>query len=174
MTTLPGRNAICPCGSGKKFKHCCARKTAVPTTKSDRKRKPVIGAMVNGLGILAGAFLVVLIVNMLGSYDSKQEPRRPTGKTRSTIAPTHVSATDLAKIINFGTVLSSRPNDVAAVLDKFNRAPCDCGCPYTLAKCVLADEHCPQYASLVAGIQKEIDELAPATKEGKRTDSDTP
>lgn len=29
----PGRNDTCPCGSGKKFKHCCALKTtgAIPS-----------------------------------------------------------------------------------------------------------------------------------------------
>ncbi|HZF29547.1 MAG TPA: SEC-C metal-binding domain-containing protein [Gammaproteobacteria bacterium] len=26
MTTTVGRNAPCPCGSGKKYKHCCAAK----------------------------------------------------------------------------------------------------------------------------------------------------
>ena len=26
MTHAIGRNDPCPCGSGKKFKHCCARK----------------------------------------------------------------------------------------------------------------------------------------------------
>ncbi|MBI3222143.1 MAG: tetratricopeptide repeat protein [Nitrosomonadales bacterium] len=29
MTSKPGRNDPCPCGSGKKFKHCCQGKTAL-------------------------------------------------------------------------------------------------------------------------------------------------
>ncbi|MDP1683397.1 MAG: tetratricopeptide repeat protein [Burkholderiales bacterium] len=31
MSMHPGRNAPCPCGSGKKYKHCCAGKTALRT-----------------------------------------------------------------------------------------------------------------------------------------------
>ena len=31
MSMNPGRNAPCPCGSGKKYKHCCAGKTAPRT-----------------------------------------------------------------------------------------------------------------------------------------------
>ncbi|MDR2875637.1 MAG: tetratricopeptide repeat protein [Methylobacillus sp.] len=30
MASTPGRNAPCPCGSGKKFKHCCLNKSANP------------------------------------------------------------------------------------------------------------------------------------------------
>ena len=26
MSNHPGRNELCPCGSGKKYKHCCALK----------------------------------------------------------------------------------------------------------------------------------------------------
>ncbi|MBN8734381.1 MAG: SEC-C domain-containing protein, partial [Acidobacteria bacterium] len=26
----PGRNAQCPCGSGRKYKHCCLGKTPLP------------------------------------------------------------------------------------------------------------------------------------------------
>ncbi|MBK7931546.1 MAG: SEC-C domain-containing protein [Bryobacterales bacterium] len=26
----PGRNAQCPCGSGRKYKHCCQGKTPLP------------------------------------------------------------------------------------------------------------------------------------------------
>jgi SEC-C motif len=29
----PGRNDRCPCGSGRKFKHCCYRDTLRPTTR---------------------------------------------------------------------------------------------------------------------------------------------
>jgi hypothetical protein len=29
-----GRNAPCPCGSGKKYKHCCLLKTGATTRKS--------------------------------------------------------------------------------------------------------------------------------------------
>src|SRR5277367_1337995 len=32
----PGRNDACPCGSGKKYKHCCAQKQAAAATVSAR------------------------------------------------------------------------------------------------------------------------------------------
>jgi hypothetical protein len=37
-TATPGRNAPCPCGSGKKFKRCCALRdqTAAPPTGTER------------------------------------------------------------------------------------------------------------------------------------------
>ena len=35
----PGRNDPCPCGSGKKFKHCCGRVTGEPA------RAPAPGAL---------------------------------------------------------------------------------------------------------------------------------
>jgi SEC-C motif len=30
MTAPPGRNAPCPCGSGRKYKHCCLRSATIP------------------------------------------------------------------------------------------------------------------------------------------------
>ncbi len=44
-----GRNAPCPCGSGKKYKHCClARKSAIPMSQK------LLGALF-ALIILGGA-----------------------------------------------------------------------------------------------------------------------
>jgi hypothetical protein len=37
-----GRNAPCPCGSGKKYKHCCLRK-AIETTAANTDRQTVSG-----------------------------------------------------------------------------------------------------------------------------------
>jgi hypothetical protein len=45
----PGRNDPCPCGSGKKFKHCCA-------SKKDRLSPALIALLV------AGAVLVVIVI----------------------------------------------------------------------------------------------------------------
>jgi len=33
--TKPGRNDPCPCGSGKKYKHCCERNVQAPTAKAN-------------------------------------------------------------------------------------------------------------------------------------------
>ena len=45
----PGRNTPCPCGSGKKFKQCCA-------SKKDRMSPALIAVLV------AGAVLVVALI----------------------------------------------------------------------------------------------------------------
>lgn len=46
-----GRNDLCACGSGKKFKHCCEGKTA--STKSSRVLLVVVVGLILG-GIAAG------------------------------------------------------------------------------------------------------------------------
>jgi hypothetical protein len=50
-----GRNDRCPCGSGKKYKNCCADKTA-------RKMSPLSWAAIVALVAAAGV-LVALVVN---------------------------------------------------------------------------------------------------------------
>ncbi len=48
MTTSPDRNTPCPCGSGRKFKHCCLRKAdALPRPAySEREREELFGRLV--------------------------------------------------------------------------------------------------------------------------------
>jgi tetratricopeptide (TPR) repeat protein len=41
----PGRNERCPCGSGKKYKHCCGRETAAPRVRT-MPLQDEIGALV--------------------------------------------------------------------------------------------------------------------------------
>jgi hypothetical protein len=57
----PGRNEACPCGSGKKFKQCCA-------LKKDRWSPALIAVLV------AGAVLVVIVIvsNARGASNSGQ------------------------------------------------------------------------------------------------------
>ena len=42
-----GRNDPCPCGSGKKYKHCCLGKTALPDEKGPAQQ--VMGEMLEAL-----------------------------------------------------------------------------------------------------------------------------
>lgn len=47
-----GRNEPCPCGSGKKYKHCCLnRKAALPMTQ---KLLLLVVALVIGSGMILG------------------------------------------------------------------------------------------------------------------------
>jgi hypothetical protein len=38
-----GRNDPCPCGSGKKYKHCCLREGLSPEEAAAKARNPVAG-----------------------------------------------------------------------------------------------------------------------------------
>jgi hypothetical protein len=50
-----GRNDLCPCGSGHKFKKCCEAKT--PARRQSRVLMVVIGlALVGGLAAAANSF----------------------------------------------------------------------------------------------------------------------
>jgi len=55
----PGRNDPCPCGSGKKFKQCCA-------SKKDRVSPALIAVLVAG-AVLA---IIVIVVNVRRSTNS--------------------------------------------------------------------------------------------------------
>ncbi len=55
-----GRNEACPCGSGKKFKHCCARERA--------RRDRMLDSVGRGLFImLAPAVVILLAVIAIGA-----------------------------------------------------------------------------------------------------------
>jgi hypothetical protein len=60
-----GRNAPCPCGSGKKYKHCCALK-AQKMPFSSRVLMSVIGLI-----LLTGAVVMVMSLD-----DEPTGPRR--------------------------------------------------------------------------------------------------
>ena len=55
----PGRNAPCPCGSGKKFKQCCA-------SKKDRLSPALIAVLV----AVAVLVIIVIVVNTRRSTNS--------------------------------------------------------------------------------------------------------
>jgi hypothetical protein len=63
MTAAVGRNDICPCGSGKKFKHCCALKRQ-RTSWGSRVTFAVVGLI-----LLGGAIV------MLASLDELDDAR---------------------------------------------------------------------------------------------------
>jgi hypothetical protein len=53
MAAKPGRNDRCPCGSGKKYKNCCAEKQA-------RKMSPASWAAVVAIAAAACVLVVLL------------------------------------------------------------------------------------------------------------------
>jgi len=63
-----GRNEACPCGSGRKFKSCCAGKTAVP----------------KGLILLLAVFAVIAGIAFIPRGDNKTAPLPPAPRTAAT------------------------------------------------------------------------------------------
>lgn len=58
MSNQPGRNDPCPCGSGKKYKQCCA-------LKKDRLSVGTrVWFAVIGLMLLIGAWLALSTINL--------------------------------------------------------------------------------------------------------------
>jgi len=57
-----GRNETCPCGSGKKFKVCCAGKSAQRTSR--------------GLMLLLGTLAIIAAVGIVASMRDDDEKRR--------------------------------------------------------------------------------------------------
>jgi hypothetical protein len=55
----PGRNEPCPCGSGKKFKQCCA-------SKKDRSSRALIAVLV----VVAVLAVIVIVSNTRRSSNS--------------------------------------------------------------------------------------------------------
>lgn len=63
-----GRNSPCPCGSGKKYKRCCALKSQ-KTPLSSRIALSIIGLM-----LLTGAIVMLMSLDEIG--DDPTGPRR--------------------------------------------------------------------------------------------------
>ncbi len=62
-----GRNEPCPCGSGKKYKQCCADKATARATLFSR-----------GLVALLGLALIVVVISILnGLYSSDRDAAGP-------------------------------------------------------------------------------------------------
>lgn len=62
-----GRNELCPCGSGKKTKHCCAGKAV------ERKKIP-------GIVMVAAPLLLLAAIGLFAAF---QDGKEPTGRSTS-------------------------------------------------------------------------------------------
>ena len=143
-----GRNQPCPCGSGKKYKQCCALKESRSWT-SRPGGKAVI--------VVAG-----LAIAMLLGYSIAQMGGSGTGRVQS--GPRTLSSAPYYAVANLPEVDFSALNEEQkkTVLDEVNTAYCNCGCSLTLAQCVVTDITCPQRNSNIAKIQSEVNKAAGA------------
>lgn len=165
MMGIPAKNARCPCGSGKKFRHCCANRGAANAAGSRLKGKRAIWM----LPILAGVlpwFLIALLAKPRRPIDSAPGANAPSDTSPARVVPTNVTASELEGIIDFSRVHDSQTQEIEELLQAFNTEACICGCSYTMARCLLADKHCPLHGELIARIQDAVDRI-PKVSNGK-------
>lgn len=69
----PGRNDPCPCGSGKKYKHCCQDKTSWTDNR-----------LVTGAGIAALIVISLILIGVaVSNFSSDAPPECPPGQVWS-------------------------------------------------------------------------------------------
>jgi hypothetical protein len=74
-----GRNERCPCGSGRKYKNCCANKVG---------RISPVGWVAIAAAVLAAGVLGALVLQMVRGGDEARIPTCPPGQVWSS-APGH-------------------------------------------------------------------------------------
>jgi hypothetical protein len=130
----PKSSDPCPCGSGKKYKECCAvkmeqRRRAVRKTKSAAK----------WLGAFAAIALIIYGLSQMSGVAYGED--------------------DIA-VVDFSTLSSSERR---SALQAANSARCTCGCGMGLAQCVATDSTCPIRTQNVERIRTIVNESrAPA------------
>jgi len=123
----PNRNEPCPCGSGKKYKRCCALKE---------------GGMVRGstkifiwIGGVALAVFLGYVVTQMGPGSGSNTSLG----TRGMLTTGYYTDRDLREV-DFSALTEEQKEEV---LDQANEGRCTCGCGMALAQCVATDSTCP-------------------------------
>ena len=142
----PGRNQPCPCGSGKKYKQCCALKEG-----SSWASQPWGKALIGVVGFAVAILLGYSIAQMGGSGTG---PLRSSSRTLQS-APYFTDAN--IPEVDFSALDEDQKK---AVLDDINAEYCSCGCSLTLAQCVVTDSTCPIRNTNIAKIQSEVNKAA--------------
>ena len=138
----PSRNEPCPCGSGKKYKRCCALKEG-GTVQGSTKILIWIG----------GVALAVL----LGYAVTQAGPGSGSGPSLGTGAggmqrTGYYTDRDLREV-DFSGLAGEQQQEV---LDHANEARCTCGCGMSLAQCVATDSTCPLRNSNIERIRSLV------------------
>ena len=123
----PSRNEPCPCGSGKKYKRCCALKEG-GAVQSSTKILIWIG------GVALAVFLGYAVTQM--GPGSGFGPSLGMGGMQRT---GYYTDRDLLEV-DFSALTEEQKKEV---LDLANAGRCTCGCGLGLAQCVATDSTCP-------------------------------
>ena len=139
----PSRNQLCPCGSGKKYKRCCALK-AGGTAQLSKKILMWIG------GITVAALLGYGVVQMGGPGNSSVSLSTPS--FGGLLGTGYYTEADLGEV-DFSVLTEAQKKKV---LEDINRAMCTCGCNLNLAQCVATDSTCPLRNSNIERIRSLV------------------
>lgn len=134
----PSRNEPCPCGSGKKYKHCCALK------QGQRWSKTLIWI----IGFAAAG----LMGYGIAQFGSGNGPSRSARISTASPQRTYYTEADVPEV-DFSELTGAQKE---GVLGSINRVLCTCGCGLTLAQCVATDSTCPLRNSNINKIRAEV------------------
>lgn len=138
------RNAPCPCGSGKKYKRCCALK--------EGRRRYWLNRFFRWISLGVVVFLIIYIISQISSRETSVGYQRTLNKglqRNSYYTDADIDDVDFSKL---------SAEQMERVLNKANNLQCTCGCRMTLAKCVAIDSTCPLRASNIERIRDFVKE----------------
>ncbi len=121
LSADPGRNAACPCGSGKKFKRCCGAAHATPLPADGGGLTRALALLQQGQLVQAENLLAALVkaqprnatVHYLAGYAALQD-RRPAEAAAAMRKAVDLGLTDAAAYYHYGCAL--------AALDRYQEA----------------------------------------------------
>lgn len=138
--TFLSRNAPCSCGSGKKYKRCCAL---------EDEQKGVLHWLRRNLKWYGGA-VILLVTGYLIFRNSNGGPQEII----------YYNDIDIEEV-DFSKLGETQKR---GVLDKVNKISCTCGCGMTLVQCVAIDSTCPLRSSNIDQIRDLVKEKVEANK----------
>ena len=142
----PGRNQPCPCGSGKKYKQCCALKEGRSWAS-----QPWGKAVIVVVGLSIAVLLGYAIAGMDGNGTGAARSSSRTLQSAPYYTDANISEVDFSALDE---------DQKKAVLDGINGEYCSCGCSLTLAQCVVTDSSCPIRNTNIAKIQSDVNKAA--------------
>lgn len=126
------RNAPCPCGSGKKYKKCCAR-----GARSTLSRKQLLIGIAAIPAIVLLAFLLIRPTPNSSRSSSVLQQAQGTAATAG-LSPSGTPYTEIPGV----DLASLTPEQRSQVLLEANTKQCTCGCVHTVAACRHLDTSC--------------------------------
>lgn len=136
----PNRNEPCSCGSGKKYKRCCALKGGGTVQASTK--------ILIWMGGVALAILLGYTVTQMGPGSGPGASLGLGGMQRTG----YYTDRDLLEV-DFSALTEEQKQEV---LDHANEGRCTCGCGMSLAQCVATDSTCPLRNSNIERIRSLV------------------